>query len=135
MTETDAKVPPKTKEQLQADVAAIRARLSGNVESLIGQVHPKSIANRAVNDARDLLDAEATSARRKLDEAVSTVRGFVGPKVDDAADFVKDEHGWRTDRLMLLGGVLAGLVTLVLPIVAASIAIGRAVRAHKKSAR
>jgi hypothetical protein len=135
VTETDAKVPPKTKEQLQADISAIRARLSDNVETLIEQVHPKSIANRAVNDTRDLIDAEVGAAKQKIDETISSVRGFVGPKVDEASGFVKDEQGWRTDRLMLLGGVLAGLVTIVLPIVFTARAIGKVVRKHKASAR
>lgn len=135
MTETDAKVPPKTKEQLQADISAIRARLSGNVESLIGQVHPKSIANRAVNDARDLLDAEVGAAKQKIDETVSSVRGFVRPKVDEASGLVKDEQGWRTDRLMLIGGVIAGVATIVLPILLTARAIGKVVRKHKATAR
>lgn len=140
------KVPPKTKEQLQADVSAARARLSGNVESFVRQVHPKTIANSAVNDAINLVDAEVTAAKKKVTESVSAVKDFVGPQVDNAKSFVssskdatagffKDEYGWRSDRMMMVGGLIAGVVTVLLPVVAIFTAIGRAVRAHNKAAK
>lgn len=144
MTESGgAEVPPKSKEQLQADVAAARSRLSANVESLIQQVHPKAVANKAVSDARDLIDTEVGAAKQRLSKVVGSVTGLVGgvsgrTQTDGAASahdgFFRDEYGWRSDRFALIGGAIAGVVTLVLPVVAIAVAIRKAVRAHKKSA-
>jgi hypothetical protein len=135
------KVPPKTTEQLAAEVAAARARLSTRIEGLVGNLHPKSVANRAINDTRDLIDAEIGSVKTKVGQTVSGVKdafasmkgsaGVKGAPGEGIVGFFKDEHGWRQDRFLLLGGLIAGVVTIALPVVAISVAVGNAFRKHK----
>ncbi len=136
---TGAKQPPKTKEQLQAELAAARLRLSSNIESLINEVHPKSIANHAINDARDLVEAEVKNVTEKVSGVVGAARDFVTPRVDDAKTFVgerrdqasgffKDDYGWRTDRFMVVGGLVAGLLTLAGMALAVTAGIRKALR-------
>lgn len=83
--------PKVTAEQARADIAAARARLSGDVRELIDEVHPKRIVQRQVEDAK-------SAARTELETARSQI---------------KDEHGWRWDRVALVGGALAGLAVLI----------------------
>lgn len=87
----DDKKPARSKEQIQADLLAARARLSANVETLIGEVHPTAVKDRTVNEAKAFVSAEARNAKKQ----------------------VKDEHGWRIDRLIVLGGAVVGLLTFV----------------------
>lgn len=128
-----AQEPPKTKEQLQADIAAIRARLSGNVESLVREVHPKTIANQAVNETRDLIDAEVGAIKHRVSKTVSGVKRMVGVAPDDGLE--PDPEDVAVDKMVVIGGAIAGLVVVVLPIVAITVTIGRAVRRHRRAQR
>lgn len=93
MADDKSKSTPKvTAEQARADIAAARARLSGDLRELVDEVHPKRIMQRQVAEAK-------TVARTELGAATSQI---------------KDETGWRWDRVALVGGALGGLVTLVL---------------------
>ncbi|MDN5569754.1 MAG: DUF3618 domain-containing protein [Propionibacteriaceae bacterium] len=56
----------RTKEDIQAEIAAARARLASNVEGLITQTHPRAVAARTVQDAKSLLDAEVQSAKAQF---------------------------------------------------------------------
>lgn len=80
--------------EIQADLAAARSRMSSNVEGLVTEVHPKAVKQRAVDDAKDLLNREVENAKYQ----------------------VKDENGWRTDRLTVAGAV-AGAVTAFVVVV------------------
>ncbi len=84
--------PKLTAEQARADIAASRARLAGGVRELVDEVHPKRVVQRQVEDAKGL-------AREELDAVTAQI---------------KDENGWRWDRIALVGGAVAGLLTLVL---------------------
>lgn len=86
----DATSKSVSAEQARADFAAARARLSGDVRELIDEVHPKRVVQRQVQDAK-------TVARTELEAARSQI---------------KDENGWRWDRVALIGGAAAGLATL-----------------------
>lgn len=130
---TEAKRPPKSKEELQAELAAARLRLSSNVESLINQVHPKSVANKAYNDARDLVDAEVQNVKQKVSGVIDSAKSFASPRADDAKGFFKDGYGWRTDRFMAVSGVIAGLLTVGGFVLAVVAGIRKALKADKKS--
>lgn len=81
-------------EQIRADLAAARARMGANVEGLVTEVHPKAVKQRTIDDTKAMFMAE----------------------VDNAKSQVKDEDGWRTDRLTLAGAV-AGAAVLGLAVV------------------
>ncbi len=42
----------RSKAEIEADIAAARERLAGNIEGLIFQVHPKAVLHRGVDDAK-----------------------------------------------------------------------------------
>jgi anti-sigma factor RsiW len=42
----------RTSEQIEADIAATRARLASTVDELVDRAHPKNIAKRQVEQAR-----------------------------------------------------------------------------------
>lgn len=78
--------------QIKADLAAVRARMSSNIAGLIEEVHPAEVKARTIDDAKNFARAEA----------------------DYAKGLVKNQGGWRTDRLVIAGGALVGAVTVVL---------------------
>jgi hypothetical protein len=75
----------RTAEQIRQDLNAARSRASQTVEDATQQFHPKTLKNDAVDDAKSF-------AQRQFDQAKGQV---------------KDENGWRGDRLILVGGVVA----------------------------
>lgn len=81
----------RTAEQIRQDLARSRARMSDAVAGLVEEVHPKTLKNHAVDDAK----------------------GFVQSEVDNAKSLIKDENGWRTDRIALVGGALVGSVIVI----------------------
>lgn len=86
--------PQRSKSEIEADIAAARARLSGGVEDLIDQVHPKRIKERQIENAK----------------------AFAQGEFDRAKSEFKDDSGWRTDRLVLIGGSVAGVLAFLLTI-------------------
>ena len=92
----------RSKEQIQADIAAARARLASNVEGLITQAHPKAVAARTVQDAKGFAASEFQAAK---------------------AQFVAVDGTPRTTRLAALGVAVLGTVALL--VVVRSLARGR----------
>lgn len=82
----------RSAQQIRADIAAARARMSANVEGLVTEVHPKAVKQRTVDDVKAFARAEAEHAKSQI----------------------KDEDGWRTDRLTLAGAVAGAALVAVL---------------------
>lgn len=91
-SESSPKAPPRSKQQLESDIAAARDRLASSVEDLVDQVHPNRIKQRQVANVKQLASAE----------------------IDNAKAQVFDENGLRTDRLVIAGAAVAGFVTFLL---------------------
>ncbi len=91
----------RSKEQIQAEIAAARARLASNVEGLITQAHPKAVAARTVQDAKAFAAGEFQAAK---------------------AQFVAVDGTPRTARLAALAVAVIGGVAFLM--VARSIARG-----------
>ncbi|HAM45249.1 MAG TPA: hypothetical protein DCM67_09570 [Propionibacteriaceae bacterium] len=89
-TPTTGKAP--TKADIEAEIAAARERLAGNLADLIDQVHPRAIVHNTVADARR----------------------FVAEEVRQVADQFVDEDGTRTSRVVLAAAAVAGAVGFVL---------------------
>lgn len=81
----------RTAEQIRQNLNAARSRVSQTVEDATQQFHPKTLKNDAVDDAKSF-------AQRRFDQAKGQV---------------KDENGWRGDRLILVGGVVVGGLVLL----------------------
>jgi len=93
VADSQAKPTPRTKAQIEADLKAARARLTGNLEDLIDQVHPNRVKQREIDKIKQRTQAE-------LDNAKSQVMNPDGSP--------------RVDRLAVIGGAVAGLVTFIL---------------------
>lgn len=85
----------KSKLQIEEEIAAARARLSSNIEGLIGQGHPKAIAARGIDQAKTFAEAEFVNAK---------------------AQVIDDDGAWRYDRLAIIGGAIAGVIGLLVAI-------------------
>lgn len=82
----------RSRSQIEADLAATRARLSVALEDLIDQVHPIAVKQRAVADVKSLVTGEINNAKSH----VKTVAG-----------------DWRLDRIAMIGGSVVGAVVLI----------------------
>jgi hypothetical protein len=85
--------PPRTRTQIEADLAATRSRLTNSVESLIDTVHPNRVKQRTVATAKQLARDQAEEAK----SLVFTARGDL-----------------RTKRLLKIAGAVAGVVSFLL---------------------
>lgn len=92
MAANESTQPTRTPEQIEADLAAARLRLTNSAEEFIDQVHPTRIK------------------QRQLD----SLKQFVGNEVDAAKALVFNARGdLRTDRVLAIAGaVVGGLVFL-----------------------
>ncbi|WP_203567295.1 DUF3618 domain-containing protein [Aestuariimicrobium ganziense] len=81
-------------DQIRADISAARSRMAASVEGLVEQVHPTAVKQRTVNDAKSFAQDEFTNLKSQ----------------------VKDDDGWRTDRLVIVGGALLGVATFLLTV-------------------
>lgn len=88
-TEIRERLYPRTESQLKADIADARVRLAASIEQLVKETQPKSIKNAAVDQAKAFADAQYRSVK---------------------GQFV-DENGVRVDRVGMVAGAAAGLVT------------------------
>ncbi|WP_130865912.1 DUF3618 domain-containing protein [Acidipropionibacterium timonense] len=81
----------RTAEQIRRDLDAARSRVASTIEDATEQFHPKTLKNDAVNGAK----------------------AFAQTEFDQAKSQVKDDDGWRIDRIVIAGGALvAGIVAL-----------------------
>ncbi len=84
----------RTASQIRSDIAAARTRLSNNITGLIEEVHPTAVKARTIDDAKS----------------------FARSEVDYAKGLIQNDAGWRTDRLVLVGGVVVGAVVVLLTV-------------------
>lgn len=78
----------RTADEIRRDIAATRACLAAGVENLVEEVHPATLKREASDRARDFVQGEF--------------------------DQVKDENGWRVQRIAMAAGVLAaGVVSII----------------------
>ncbi|WP_228266095.1 DUF3618 domain-containing protein [Microlunatus elymi] len=84
---------PRTKAQIEADLAATRQRLANSIEDLIDQVHPQRVKQRQIESAKSFAKAELDYVKAQLYYPSGEL---------------------RTSRLAAVGGAVAGFVTFVL---------------------
>lgn len=86
----------RTVDEIRADLASNRQSLAGAVHDFVESVKPANIARRGIADAKALVSSEFEAVKEEL----------------------RDEEGWRMDRILLIGGVALGAVALVAGIAA-----------------
>ncbi|ONI75735.1 hypothetical protein BWI15_07880 [Kribbella sp. ALI-6-A] len=75
MSDTRARSP----EQIEADIAATRARLASTVDELVDRAHPKNVAKRQVEQAKaQVFDERGELRTQKLVAVGAAVVGVVG---------------------------------------------------------
>ncbi|MDR1808420.1 MAG: DUF3618 domain-containing protein [Propionibacteriaceae bacterium] len=89
-------------DDIQRDLAEARQRLADNIGSLINEVHPKAVMHRTIDDAK-------ATAQETLDD----VKGFAHEGFERIKGELKDENGWRTDRLIAVAGGVLGVLTFL----------------------
>lgn len=89
----------KSRQQIESDLTAARTRLSANLESLIDQVHPTKVKERQIAGVKSLVSGEVNNVK---------------------AQFTTPSGEWRTDRLALIGGSVAGAIVLLVTLSALS---------------
>lgn len=87
-----AKDKARSVSEIRADLARNRAHVADSVGEFVAEVNPKNIARRGVDSAKSFAATEFESVKSQ----------------------VKDEHGWRTDRLMIIGGAVLGVVVFAI---------------------
>ncbi|GAB3624037.1 hypothetical protein GCM10027418_21210 [Mariniluteicoccus endophyticus] len=85
----------RSRQQIESDLTAARTRLAANLESLIDQVHPTNVKQRQVDGMKTLVNNELGHAKDQFKTA---------------------DGQWRTDRLALVAGSVAGAVALLVTI-------------------
>lgn len=82
----------RSRSQIEADLAATRARLSVALEDLIDQVHPTKVKQRQVANVKALVSGEFNNAKDQFRTATGE---------------------WRIDRIAMIGGSVLGAVVLI----------------------
>ncbi len=82
----------RTKADIEAELEAARTRLAEGLSSLINEVHPKAIVNRAVTDARSRASDKVKALRAQLvepDGSLNVTRAAIaGAAVAGAVAFI-----------------------------------------------
>ena len=69
----------RTAEQIEADIAATRARLASTVDELVDRANPKNVALRQVEQAKSqVFDEQGQLRTQKIVAVVGAVAGVVG---------------------------------------------------------
>ena len=84
----------RTVDEIRAELASNRQSLAGAMEDLVDSVKPANIARRGIDDAKSFVAGEFQTIKEEL----------------------RDEDGWRTDRLAIIGGALLGVALFAVTI-------------------
>ena len=84
----------RTVDEIRAELASNRQSLAGAMEDLVDSVKPANIARRGIDDAKSFVAGEFQTIKEEL----------------------RDEDGWRTDRLAIIGGALLGVTLFAVTI-------------------
>ena len=84
----------RTVDEIRAELASNRQSLAGAMEDLVDSVKPANIARRGIDDAKSFVAGEFQTIKEEL----------------------RDEDGWRTDRLTIIGGALLGVALFAVTI-------------------
>ena len=93
-TNTDVTIaePERTQAQIENDLGRAKRRLIENLDGLVAEAHPRAVAFHVKEDAK----------------------AFAETQFEEAKQQVKDQYGWRVDRLVMVGGAVLGAVTFLL---------------------
>lgn len=82
-------------EEIRADLAASRAKLAQAASDAVEAAKPRNIARAGVQEVKQFAKTEFDSVK---------------------AQMRNEEGGWRTDRLLAIGGAVVGLVVFAITV-------------------
>jgi Protein of unknown function (DUF3618) len=78
VSSTEPASEPQTPEEIEAEIAATRARLASTVDELVDKAHPRNVAKRQVEQARSqVFDAEGNLRTEKIATVAGAIAGVV----------------------------------------------------------
>ncbi|MDR1079356.1 MAG: DUF3618 domain-containing protein [Propionibacteriaceae bacterium] len=97
----------RTIEEIERDLAARRERVTANLSNLINEVHPKAVVRRALAEAKTTAEEGLADLKRQAQRVSAQAQaGYQRVK-----DELRDQEGWRADRLVAVAGGLLGIAT------------------------
>jgi len=120
----DASEQDRGADDLQRDLAEARQRLADSIGSLINEVHPKAVAQRTIDEAKATAhhtfeEAKATAqntfeqAKVAAQNTFEQAKALTQQKWTQLKAEIKDENGWRADRIVAVAGGVLGVATFV----------------------
>ncbi|MDR0416233.1 MAG: DUF3618 domain-containing protein [Propionibacteriaceae bacterium] len=100
----------RTIADIERDLAATRARLADNISSIIGELHPRAVAHRAVADAKSLARGQAETWAGQLRDGGERLRGKAQSGSARLEAVFRDSSGWRVERLVLAAGAVLAIL-------------------------
>ena len=88
----------RTPEQIRAEIAASRHAMTVGIEGLVSEVHPITLKNRAVDEAK---------------QAVKDTKQMIYDTVDGTRRYFVDESGVRWNNLGTVALIAVGVVTVI----------------------
>ena len=88
----------RTPEQIRAEIAASRHAMTVGIEGLVSEVHPITLKNRAVDEAK---------------QAVTDTKQMIYDTVDGTRRYFVDESGVRWNNLGTVALIAVGVVTVI----------------------
>jgi hypothetical protein len=78
VSSTEPASEQQTPEEIEAEIAATRARLASTVDELVDRAHPRNVAKRQVEQARSqVFDAEGNLRSEKIATVAGAIAGVV----------------------------------------------------------
>lgn len=90
----------RSKAQIEADINSARVRLAANLEGLIDEIHPQAVKQRKADELKADIEKAKSFVRDTAQEAKS--------------QFVNEDGSVRTDRVVLVAGVVVGVAALAI---------------------
>ena len=91
---TEKQTTERTLAEIQADIDRAQRQIEDSLAGLVNEFHPKAVAHRTVEDAK----------------------AFASDQLQSAKGQVKDQYGWRVDRLAMVAGAVVGVAVFVVAV-------------------
>ncbi|MDR1833184.1 MAG: DUF3618 domain-containing protein [Propionibacteriaceae bacterium] len=111
----------RTIDEIEKDIAATQERLATSVETLVNKVHPKAVAERSLEQAKDSLEQakelageKAAWAREQAAEKAARARELAEERAEWAkGELTNDDGSWNFQKVAIAAGIAAGVILLL----------------------
>jgi len=110
----------RTTAEIEAELAVARDRLSSNIAALVGEVHPKLVVHRTIEDGKQDVKRGLVDTKQSAIDALAAAKSWLSDNAElllaEAKARFTDENGVRWDRVAAAGAAIlaaGGLVAVV----------------------